>query len=241
MNKILVVMQYWAGDVESAEQTLSLISDLGPYKNADILLSQRFDAPDISKKVQRELGDSFPQVLSFVGKRRSVGHPAAPNAMWHETVQHVGLLQRDKRMDYDCVLTLEADAIPVTVDWLDQLHAEWKAKQPAQVVGCWSPTTNPRLPEGTGHINGNMLVNPLLTIITPSLAMTPPHEAWDTWHAGTFKKAGWAPTPLITNRYRETALTSWDIQKMVTCGAVLVHGVKDSSVLQWSRKKLFTK
>ena len=63
-QKLLIVIQYYDGDKESAEDLASLIADLERIQNkeADILIFRRFDASEFSRSVRSKLEDKFDKV-----------------------------------------------------------------------------------------------------------------------------------------------------------------------------------
>lgn len=155
--RILLALQFWEGDRERAGELARLITDLEPVKrdDADLLLSARFDTtPD--PEVMAYAGRRF-NVYSNIGRTRLTGHPAGSFGLWHDTVVAV----RDRcaageMPRYSCVLTFEADCVPVRRRWIEGLLDYWERHAKGGIaIGCeW---LRPACP--WPHINGNLLVS----------------------------------------------------------------------------------
>lgn len=239
MNKLLVCLQAWEGDIAQAEELAHLLCDLspkrGPYLCADIALITRFDCRPFAKKTVACLEQSFENVFQVVGDRRESGWPGGCNALWFSTIWWSAGMLRDKRFTYPALFTTEADACPLVKDWDHQLFAEWnKAKR--IVVGDWLDSGS----DECGHVNGNMLVDSNIAKLDPKMIGCDATQAWDTVLAPTFKRLGWYDTPLIHSIWKTPTLPDKDIEKLTSDGVVWLHGVKDSSVVDYVAKKFAT-
>jgi len=236
MNKLLICIQAWEGDIVQAENLAHVLCDLSPkrspYLHADIALITRFDCRPFNKKVLSRLEEAFEHVYQHVGERRETGWPAGCNALWFSTISWSAGMVRNRKFSYPVLLTTEADACPLVADWDQQLFAEWnKAKK--SVVGDWLDSGS----DECGHINGNMMVDSSIFDMDYKLVGCDGNQAWDTVLAPTFKRLGWYDTPLIHSMWKTETLPNSEIEKLTKDGVVWLHGVKDSSVQDYVAKK----
>jgi hypothetical protein len=236
MNKILLCLQAWEGDISQAEDLAHLLCDLSPkrspYLCADIALVTRFDCRPFNKKVLARLEQCFENVHEHVGSRRETGWPGGCNALWFSTIFWSAQMLRDKRFTYPVLFTTEADSCPLVQDWDQQLFAEWN-KAEKVVVGDWLDSGS----DECGHINGNMLVDSDIATMDSKLIGCDANQAWDTVLAPTFKRLGWYDTPLIHSIWNTETLPDAEIKKLSEDKVVWLHGIKDSSVRDYVAKK----
>jgi hypothetical protein len=133
--------------------------------------------------------------------------------------------------DIKCVLLIEADCIPVSKDWINQLSEEWDraAGQGKMVLGHWQK-------ESGGHINGNLMFDPRLAALI-NLGDSPPKRPWDIAYPPIFEPV-WARTGLIKNLYRRTNVTDEEMRtpSVGTKPPVLIHGVRDNGAWDYAKR-----
>jgi hypothetical protein len=238
-TKLLLAMQYWEGDRAQAEAALRLMADLQPgfSKDAGVVICCRFDAV-INSDLVGYVSKKFP-VFTHRSTRQGVGWPFGCNELWFDLMlwidgqRTVGTLR-----EYKAVFTMESDDAPIVYDWIAQLSAEFDAKRPAQVVGHLLSYDKAR-PTETEHINGNALFAldlPLLALLRRKQA-APPDFGWDAYMAPHFRKIGWAHTNKIRSLYRLDTATDAILDYWRDRGCAVIHGVKDLSALELTRKR----
>lgn len=236
MNGILLyALQVYSQDLPTAIDTASLIEELAdgiPYSDVDAMVVYRRDCAR-SPELESILRRVFPSMNIYVTKRRETGFPAGPNGVWCDLMQHLAFLIKTGQLKCQCVLTTEADAIPLSKDWPQRLVKAW-IRENKSVIGCWHPNGE----HAVGHINGNALFDPGLTIKTPRFTGCPEWTAWDTYFADSFHNLGWADIPEIRNLYRVTNLSEVSLKKLMEKGCAWLHGVKDDSAKQLIRRML---
>lgn len=238
MSKILLALQFWEGDKAAANRLAKAITDLEPRfsEHADFLLSSRFDCsvdPDIARYVSRKFN-----VFTHVNRtRREKGWPGGCNGLWFGTLDHIWDLNRSRKMPtYKAVLTFEADAFPLRQDWIPRLHDIWdqaNARRPVKVVGAL-------IPGSYEHINGNALFSgdpEFLFRMGRKVSGCRPDGGWDYVYAPMFKQMGWADSPRIQSWWRCPTVTKETFESLVAKDVVLLHGVKDDSVIRHLREK----
>lgn len=225
--RILLAIQYWAGDRTRAGELARLITDLEPvqHKRADVLLSARFDTTH------------DPEVVSYVGRRfntytttgttKLTGHPAGSYGLWRDTVQAIrtrcaaGAMPR-----YTCCLVFEADCAPLARGWIDELLDGWLAKHPkALAIGHeWHASKCP-----WPHINGNMLISGAEHALDTLLSWRGnPAKPWDVEIYPHLMANGASDSPLIRSLYTKKTPAGF-MGRLRTVGAALLHGDKDGT------------
>lgn len=235
-GKILLCLQYWRGDQEVAMRNARRIADNEPEfcNKAEFLFVSRFDCVHDEETI-KHVSKKF-KVSSYTCSRQAVGWPAGCNAVWGDLMYD----EAPKRIasgawkDIKAVFTFEGDCVPVQIDWIEQLSAEWDAaaRKNKFIVGCFMP---PPLFGPIGHINGNAMFAPDTCFRVPSAWGCKSDGGWDALLAPFFQPH-WYPTPLITNYYKDRNVVEKDIRRVAQDGRVpaLVHGVKDFSVEQFA-------
>jgi hypothetical protein len=235
MSRLLYVLQVWHGDVDMAAEVARLhaeITDGTPYQDVDAMLVYRRDCPR-PRELEELLSRSFSVVRPYRSRRHETGFPAGPNGVWCDMMQHVAAMHRSSEWNYDCVLTTEADAIPLVRDWPQRLLAAWDRAE-SMVAGCWHPNGEHLV----GHINGNALFDPLTVTLDPRLAGCSTRVAWDTYLANVFHQLGWEDIPEIRNLYQARNVEPFVFEHLLKDDCAWLHGVKDSTARDWVRRRL---
>lgn len=235
MSRLLYVLQVYSGDVPDGVEIARLHADLcagTPYPDVDALVVHRRDCPR-PQEIEELLASAFGRVMVYRSKRHETGFPAGPNGVWCDMMQHIAAMHRSKEWSYDCVLTTEADAVPLVLNWPQRLLAAWDRAE-SMVAGCWHPNGEHRV----GHINGNALFDPMTVTLDPRLAGCSTRVAWDTYLANVFHQLGWEDIPEIRNLYRARNVESFVFEHLLRDDCVWLHGVKDSTARDWVRRRL---
>jgi hypothetical protein len=237
MNKpLLYALQIREEDMPWAIRNAKLHRSFRPhqkYEFADCMIVYRKDCPR-NEELENLLSESFDSVSIYRVKRKASGHPAGPNAMWCDLMQELYSLKKRGLLRAECVLTTEADAIPVILDWDSSLVEAWR-RENVRVAGH-------HLDHGDhdcGHINGNALFMPDIVRLSSKLVGCSDYRSWDTWLAPVFESLGWADIPEIRNWYGKKNITESELSLAVERGCSWLHGVKDDSaasiVERWAK------
>jgi hypothetical protein len=238
MSKLAICLQYYHGDYDAAMTLARLIAGNEPTMRDDVIFCfvPRFDAQDPDPSVYDEVSHKF-RTTTHRTTTTARGWPDGCNAIAIDTLRFAD--QESKYgtwYDIIGILLLESDCIPIAQDWIDKLITEWTRKRH---VGHWLMGTWRDGGGELGHINGNMIVVPNFASLV-DLSRIPPMLAWDCAITPQVHKH-WHVTDLICNRWQEMGLSDETITKHRDEGRespVLVHGVKDSSVLDYAKRVL---
>lgn len=238
MKKILLALQYWDGDRDQALRLLDLFSKTIEPENkyADLLLFCRNDSTLPTEETIEKLKRPFSKVWCMKSKNVMHGWPNGCNQLWADliTEAYIRYSQSSTQGDpewscYKAIFTIESDCCPIKPSWLQELSEEWD-KLNACVVGTWLQNNDEH--GEIGHINGNAMFCMDILKKQPFVNATPYDKAWDTYHAKSFKEAGWASTPKIVSIHKTPTLSPEEYNKLKKTECVFLHGVKDDSVIQ---------
>lgn len=238
-NKILVVIQYWAGDRDQAIKLARLLADLEPRHSelADVCFVARFDSSHDTSAV-RHVSTKF-NCYTYVSRRRGMGWPHGCNSLFFGGLEYVYHSIMGKKMPhYKAVLVLGADTTPLEKDWLARIHEAWDSRMSGvYVAGAMLPAA------GRDHINGDCILlstDPkFLKWLAVDVGDVTTTAGWD-WHlAGQFSSWGWQNFPIIKSAWnRKIEFTELDWLTETSAGTVMFHGQKGDSLLDLARKKL---
>lgn len=231
---IVLCLQYWDGDRSTALRLARLIADIQPKwsDRFEFMFVPRFDST-LDANTVRYVSRKF-NVWSRISARREIGWPAGCNGIVSDLFMDSLRRVNDGTWAHvDGVWLLEADALPLTIDWLDKIEQEWKLARAdgKLIMGAWQPEWS-----NVGHINGNLIFHPALAATVRGLEGCPPNLPWDTHHAPKFAKH-WYKSGQMVNFYKRTDVQE---QELWPPGAnwVFVHGIKDDTGYNLVRSRL---
>lgn len=127
-RKLLVVIPYWEQDREAAEDLAQLITDLERTKirGIDLMLIQRFDAPEFSKTTLQSLAVKWDKIHVHVCRRKDgTSYPFSSNQMFFDVITMFGQGATWNR-DYYAFLWMEPDCVPTRSGWMNELGEAFK-------------------------------------------------------------------------------------------------------------------
>jgi hypothetical protein len=227
---LILALQFYEGDKEAAMRNARRIADNEPEfrKDTEFCFVTRFGTEHDQATVDY-VAKKF-KTTTFTSNRRGTGWPHGCNETWCATMQES--LNRVKSGEWalaKAIFTFEADCIPVSRNWIQRLHEEWKKTEDAGkwICGWHGPH------EDTGHINGNALFTPSLAKFIPKIAGCDARLAWDCAFARVFQPH-WRVANFLENLYNQREVPRAQLQDIVDSGVAIVHGVKDLGVEQFA-------
>ena len=226
-KKLLVVLQYWAGDHAAVEDLGNLIADLErvPNQEADILFFGRHDTQTvpINSAVVRNLATKFQRVQSLRCRRmNATGYPYGANEMFYDLVHIVAEPQWRER--YWGFINLEADCCPTHPGWINSLITRYKASAPALAIGHINERP-------VKHLNGVAVYSTdLLPKVFGPVASGHAMSPYDLVQAPKILPVS-VDCPEIFLDFNRPTITAEDLFSSRKQGQVpsLFHGVKDGS------------
>jgi hypothetical protein len=239
-NKILITLLFWAGDKRQAMKLARLLADLEPVHStlADFLFVARFDCPhgqDTIKYVSRKFNTHV-----WTSKRRGVGWPTGCNGVFFGMLDWVyNKISANQIPRYKAILTLGSDGAPFRRDWLSVFHNAWdKARNVKPITSAGA-----LMPGEREHINGDCFMfsteEGFLRWLARDVQDIRSSVGWDWALANDFKNRGWVNFPFVRSDWRHPGNckeTDWN--EYTKQGIVWLHGVRDDSLIELSRKKL---
>jgi hypothetical protein len=237
-NKILITILFWKNDRAQAMKLARLLADLEPDHSisADILFVSRFDCKH-DVETEKYAARKF-NIYSYTSTRRGVGWPLGCTSIFFGAMEWIyHKMAGGKIPQYKAVLILGADSVPLRRDWLAQMHMAWDAaNKVTEICAAGALIPNP----ARDHINGDccMLSGSLSFLKYLAVNVSDGTVGWDWALAPEFKKRGWADFPFVKSLWRCPTFTqeSWD--QFTAARVSWIHGVKDFSLLELSRKNL---
>lgn len=241
-DKILVSIPYWSGDRWQAMLLAKLLADLEPKHStrADLLLVNRFDCRPFDAAAIKYLSRKF-NIYQHKSARRDTGWPSGCNGLFFGALEYIyHMAESGKIPTYKCVLNMGADVVPLVKDWIDYLHYQWSflpanLRHPVTSAGA--------LIEGDHeHINGDAFLFTgelsFLKWLAKGIGGTKQKAGWDWVLADEFRARGWGNLPGVHSLWGTPTMPCAVAEEWRKNGAVLIHGVKDDSLLQFSRSVL---
>lgn len=175
---LILNAQTWQGDLNQSMALARLIADMESKPRNDVvfLFTHRFDT-DLNWRTVEYVHKKFPRTYTYRTTRQGTGWPDGPNAMYADS--HMQCIERTRDNSWplvDGILFMEADCVPLSLDWIDKLKAEWQQTKDEgkYVLGCWLEAGDC----GVKHVNGNMIIHTELWRQRREI-LNPPSGGWD--------------------------------------------------------------
>lgn len=236
LKKGIIAVQYWAGDRSKAMRLARLIADNEPTRRDDVdfVFIARADCDhDVAtiEYVSRKFN-----VRKLKCLMRATGHPWGCWVLWFSLMEWfwVSLVQ-NRIPKYDWIFPFEADCVPITKNWINECHDEFK-RNGQNILGSetfhWQQ-----------HVNGNLMAsgNPdFLEWVAKGITVNgvPRQEPWDIYLFPKFTQWGVAFSEKIINRCGQRSISRQEFDWLRNHGWAFVHGVKDDSLYHWAHESL---
>lgn len=227
---LILALQFWKGDRDKAAELARFIADLEPTFRDDVIF--------VLAGRQCEIGVAFAEkyleekftVHEITCDNEQEGWPSGPNALALFVMEQAPEL---------CplafgLLMLEADCVSLQRDWINQIILAW---QLAFLEGAWQMGSWRDSGGQWGHINGCCVIRPDIAKLIDLKTWVPRDLAWDAAIA-PFCKDHWCKSGLFLNKFQSSNATEAELRTPEIGGVapVLVHGYKDRSALEISRR-----
>jgi len=231
-RKLLICLQYWAGDKDTCEELAGMIADLERVKNhdADILFFGRSDAGAPSHDIISKMSGKFDKVMHEKCRRAAPNpgncHPYACNQLFYDMVT---LFSQVKPWinDYYAFINLETDCVPTRPGWIHELIAAWRLAD-SQGKACIGFIHD----DVKRHMNGVGVyaIDMWARVGSNKLAGGSPQVPYDIRHADSILPLA-VDSPLFYFEYRRATITPDDLfaERRDGIAPAIWHGVKDGS------------
>lgn len=242
-RKLLIVVQFWNGDKDAAEDLCGLIADLERVKNreADILLFGRSDATAPSRDIISKLEAKFDKVM-FERCRRAApntgnSHPFAPNQMFYDMVALFSQVP-PWAQNYYAFVNLETDCVPTRPGWIGELTKAFKHAD-SEGHGCVGFVHD----DVKRHMNGVGVyaIDFWSRVGSNKLGGGSPQIAYDIRHAETILQFA-SDSPLFYFEFRRPTISPEELfaERRQGIAPAIWHGVKDNTAREAVRARHIT-
>lgn len=225
-----------------ASKLIRLLADIEDKHNewADVVLVARFDCKHDPKDI--ELISRRFNVHTLTSRRRETGWPAGCNGLFFGTYEwFAGSVMSESIPNYKALLINEADTVPLTRGWAESMNRAWddaNKLKPVVIAGAMVGGAQ----FGKQHINGGcVMLSSQPDFMKWMLGTASRYGAiagWDWALAEQFERLGWANIPSMVSMWQRKTMSLEDARASADAGIVLLHGVKDDSLLVNARKML---
>lgn len=228
-TKLLVVIQYYEGDKQAAEELGSLIADLERVRNrnTDIMIFARHDATEYDRTIRTKLEAKFDKVYFQRCRRKDAkNYPFAANEMFYDLVTLLAQFAPWKD-DYFAFLNLESDCTPLHPGWIGELVDQFQIAKARGYSAVGHLHGNP-----IDHMNGVAVyaIDFWKKVGAGKLNGGNPQSAYDVDHAKDILPHA-SDTPYMMLSFKRPTISPTDLFKhhKGNVEPAIYHGVKDDS------------
>jgi hypothetical protein len=237
---ISLCLQCWPGDQDQAIELASLIADIEPARREDtefFLIYRKDCHPTVAKYFEAITADKFGRTGAYMARNHDEGWAGGCNMLAASSFIEMTLLRRSDMCQHDGFLLFEPDCVPLAIDWLDQLSAEWERVKSIgkEAFGHWHQQGD----ESTLHMNGNAVWRTDFFDCYPTHIVGAQSQGWDYFFREKFIQIS-CDSDLIFQLYNTYGLSREVFNELKKNGVrpVFLHGVKDASARHHVRETL---
>lgn len=238
---MIVVFSTFVGDIANMKRLLAWMEKLGEHKDHDALICTFGDTPfDLVIELRELASKLFREVRMTAAHERRVGWPGDPNVLFRTAATFINEQWPQP------FLIMEADAVPMRSNWLNDIAAEYASRQCkflGHIYECHQPFLPSRL------MSGIAIYPPDSAKILPLLKDSP--RAWDVDGAEVMVANGehttlihhfWGqpnlPPTFVTRKDANSPVNAMTLED-IPRDASLYHRNKDGTLIRLLERKLF--
>ena len=228
---LLLCLQFFERDRERARELTKLWAKTDNH-GADVLLMARHDCRPADEGWASELRGWCGSVHSEAGRYQGDGWPCGCNWLAVGSIETAAGVCEMR--EYDAVWLLEADAVPITRDWIAKIQTEFTSDN-LDALGAYMD--GPDVAAGP-HLNGNMLLRGNAGFLRDTaealkrIDLNNRRKAWDVEIFRYLWEKRWKGSSQIFNCHGAKTIDPGAVVQWRQRGVQLIHGVKDRSCLQ---------
>lgn len=209
-------------------------------RGREFFLVFRKDCPGwVSKEFLKLAGPKF-KAQACAARNHDTGHPAGSNMLAASAFIEMEILRRTEVCKNDGFLLFEPDCVPMAIDWMDQLSAEWEIakSQGKEAFGHWHQQGD----ETTLHLNGNAVFRTDFFERHPTTIVGSGAQGWDYFFRDRFIPMS-MDSYSIFQLYNRGTIGQEELESITKHGKrpALLHGIKDDSARKCVDAMLFKK
>lgn len=238
---ISLCLQCCPQDLDAAFELTQLIVKIEKHKrpNTEFYLIFRKDCPNwVAHEFIKLANRSFSTAGAYPARNHDTGWPAGSNMLAASAFIEMEVLRRQGVCQNEAFLLFEPDCVPLALDWIDQLCAEWERarSQGRQAVGHWHQQGGPE----TLHMNGNAIFRVDFFEKNPTTIVGCGTQGWDYWFRDRLIPIS-CDTYAIFQHYNRPEITLEELEKIEKQGKrpALFHGIKSRTGRQHAEELIF--
>lgn len=227
---ISLCLQCCPHDLDAAFELTQLIVKIEKEKrpHGEFFLVYRKDCPAWVPKEFVLLAQKRFKAVACMARNHDEGWPAGSNMLAASAFIEMEILRRTGIIENEAFLLFEPDCIPMAVDWIDQLSAEWeRAKaEGKEAVGHWHQQGE----VDTLHMNGNAIFRVDFFERHPTTIVGCGTQGWDYWFRDRLIPIS-CDTYAIFQHYGRPEISLKELEEISKHGRrpALFHGIKSSA------------
>lgn len=207
--------------------------------HSEFFLIYRKDCPNwVPREFTKLANRRFGTCGAYMARNYDTGWPAGSNMLAASAFIEMEVLRRTGVCQNEAFLLFEPDCVPLALDWLDQLSAEWeRAKaEGKQAIGHWHQQGGPE----TLHMNGNAIFRVDFFERNPTTIVGCGTQGWDYWFRDRIIPIS-CDSYAIFQHYARPEITREELQSVTKHGKrpALFHGIKNRSARQYAEELIF--
>lgn len=228
-------------DLDATFELVQLIVKIEKHKrpHTEFFLVYRKDCPAwVPKEFVKLTHHSFSTSGAYAARNHDTGWPAGSNMLAASAFIEMEVLRRQGIVQNEAFLLFEPDCVPMALDWIDQLSAEWERakREGKQAIGHWHQQAGPE----TLHMNGNAIFRVDFFEHNPTTIVGAGTQGWDYFFRERLIPIS-CDTYAIFQHYNRPEITLEELEKVEKHGRrpALFHGIKSRTARQYAEELLF--
>ena len=130
-------------DLGPTFELVQLICDLEGHKRDEtefFLIYRKDCTPHVPRHFEKMARHKFGRAQAFMARNHDEGWPGGSNMLAMSAMMEMALLSRQGYSKNEAYLLFEPDCVPLALDWMDQLSAEWEITKAEgkEAFGHWN-------------------------------------------------------------------------------------------------------
>jgi len=229
-------------DLGPTFELIQLICDLEKEKRQETefwLIYRKDCSQEVPRRFEKMARLKFGRAGAFMARNHDVGWPGGSNMLAMSAMMEMNLLYRQGLCRNEAYLLFEPDCVPLALDWMDQLAAEWELTKAAglEAFGHWNMPGS--IPDNL-HMNGNACFRSDFFDLHPQWTVGAATQGWDFFYRDKYISVS-RDSYAIQQYYNAPTISQEALESVQKHGKrpALLHGVKDGSARNGVRAMLF--
>jgi len=228
-------------DLGPTFELVQLICDLEGHKRDEtefFLIYRKDCTPHVPRHFEKMARHKFGRAQAFMARNHDEGWPGGSNMLAMSAMMEMALLSRQGYSKNEAYLLFEPDCVPLALDWMDQLSAEWEITKAEgkEAFGHWNMPGS--IPDNL-HMNGNAVFRSDFFDLHPQWTVGSANQGWDFFYRDKYISVS-RDSYAIQQYYNAPTISEEALVSVEKHGKrpALLHGIKDDSARRGVRNLL---